>query len=1005
MALLCTGCGDAETGASPAEAVLINDLREGNPKARLAAARQLGAIRSSPAVPGLARSLYDLRSDVRLAAAEALGRIGDPRAVDPLCRALKSREWKMRRAAADALGKIGGPRVIEPLAQSLADPEGSVSMAAAVSLGRIGAPAVPAVRKLLAHTNSAARATAAYALGRTGDGSASEPLRGSLDDTAPAVRLAAADALGRLGDPESAPAIAQMLTDPDRAVAKGVHKPLTALGTNAVPALVTVAAGKHREARVAALSLLAQIGDARAVPAFLDAAGDPDKWVSDRAGRSLARLVEAGRGIAELVRALTHKSGDIRATAIACLKRRPLDVPPAALRRALKDDTAELRKTAAEILHLRGNREEIGTVAPLLEDRDPGVRMAAATALASTGDMRGNNVLLDTLRRTIPLLAGLDRKEHNADIDRAVATMNGLANTRDKRAVELLLPLVRHPNRGVSCPAIVALGRIGDKRAVDALLPLLQEKMQNHRVPDSPMTLACIALGRIGDPRAFDPLATLLGQATHRWWTPIRIPAVDAMLMIDKQRSVEHLVRALNKAEMCDAHAIDHTCKALANIGDPAAIAPMTRFLLSDITTTRAGTAIALKKIAETNPECMKELVQQLKQPNAKTRSILGLVIAKIGGPALPYLLEALNDKDPQLRHGAAWTLGSMKSDKAVDPLLGALADESEHVRAAAAWALGSIKTPRAVDPLIKLTDDEKPRVRMGAVTALGDIADKRAETALTRIAGEDREEAIRKAAAAALKKTSSARADPRDTTPDARPPATGPRRERVRPPAGPPAPGPAPRGISPSVDLATLSRELVGTNAAERAAAGKALAIVGKGAVPYIADALPQSSTIAARLDAVTVLAQISGPEILPALVKALENLPDGDAAKLDKLQTAVSDIMTGLGNLHMEALSVAAIQADCGIPAKTAAARACVRIGRPSVGHISGRILKCGPDPEELRLWLRTLGEIGHPGADLALEHAASQDIEGIKELVADVRRQIGKAANASAPSTINH
>lgn len=220
----------------------------------------------------------------------------------------------------------------------------------------------------------------------------------------------------------------------------------------------------------------------------------------------------------------------------------------------------------------------------------------------------------------------------------------------------------------------------------------------------------------------------------------------------------------------------------------------------------------------------------------------------------------------------------------------------------------------------------------------------------------------------------------------------TGPGEEAARPPAARARPGPTQPSAPPSADPKELAAKLNSADPAERATAGTALAILGKPALPHIADALPQSPTIAARIDAVTVLAQIGGPEILPALVKSLENIPD-NAGKPDELQTMVSDIMTGLGNHDMDALSAAAIETDCCMLAKEAAARACVRIGKQAVGHVSGHILKWNvfPHPDELRLWLRTLGEIGHPGADLALEHAASQNIEGIKELVAETRRKI--------------
>ncbi len=77
-------------------------------------------------------------------------------------------------------------------------------------------------------------------------------------------------------------------------------------------------------------------------------------------------------------------------------------------------------------------------------------------------------------------------------------------------------------------------------------------------------------------------------------------------------------------------------------------------------------------------------------------------------------------------------------------------------MRCASAAALGRMGDPRALEPLTAaLTDDESQEsywVRESAAVALGELRDRRAIPFLTLVL-DDREETVRLAAAAALKK------------------------------------------------------------------------------------------------------------------------------------------------------------------------------------------------------------------------------------------------------------
>jgi len=81
--------------------------------------------------------------------------------------------------------------------------------------------------------------------------------------------------------------------------------------------------------------------------------------------------------------------------------------------------------------------------------------------------------------------------------------------------------------------------------------------------------------------------------------------------------------------------------------------------------------------------------------------------LLRIGAPAVEPLIQALKDKDPVIRFGAADALGGIGDRRAVGPLIEALNDEDDAVRAWAALGLGKIGDERAVEPLTEALKDD----------------------------------------------------------------------------------------------------------------------------------------------------------------------------------------------------------------------------------------------------------------------------------------------------------
>lgn len=82
-------------------------------------------------------------------------------------------------------------------------------------------------------------------------------------------------------------------------------------------------------------------------------------------------------------------------------------------------------------------------------------------------------------------------------------------------------------------------------------------------------------------------------------------------------------------------------------------------------------------------------------------------------------LLQALTEKDPDMRGRAALALLALKDPRALDPLLQTLRDEDASVRWSAAQTLGALKDLRALGPLLDALRDEDVFVRQAAAEAI----------------------------------------------------------------------------------------------------------------------------------------------------------------------------------------------------------------------------------------------------------------------------------------------
>lgn len=190
----------------------------------------------------------------------------------------------------------------------------------------------------------------------------------------------------------------------------------------------------------------------------------------------------------------------------------------------------------------------------------------------------------------------------------------------------------------------------------------------------------------------------------------------------------------------------------LASLGKPAVPLLIDELRRPD-SLSRRQAAVALGDIGDAR--AVEPLIVLLKDPNALIRRHAVKALGKIRDlRALVPLIKVLGNKDEQahVKTAAAQALGRIGQTGATGPLVLALKDPTWAVRSTAAKALGMIGDPRAVEPLILALGDADPTVRAHVVDALGRIKDPRAIEPL-RWSLKDRDSEVRRRAKEALAK------------------------------------------------------------------------------------------------------------------------------------------------------------------------------------------------------------------------------------------------------------
>jgi len=132
---------------------------------------------------------------------------------------------------------------------------------------------------------------------------------------------------------------------------------------------------------------------------------------------------------------------------------------------------------------------------------------------------------------------------------------------------------------------------------------------------------------------------------------------------------------------------------------------------------------VADKWGVEVGQRIIKGLVQNLGKTDAVGRSLITRVLAKIGGSAIDFLIQALYQNESLIvKSYVAETLGLINHPRALETLLKTLRDKNAVVQRSAINAVSKTRNPQAVRPLIEMLSSKHPDVRVAAKEALFQI-------------------------------------------------------------------------------------------------------------------------------------------------------------------------------------------------------------------------------------------------------------------------------------------
>jgi HEAT repeat protein len=371
----------------------------------------------------------------------------------------------------------------------------------------------------------------------------------------------------------------------------------------------------------------------------------------------------------------------------------------------------------------------------------------------------------------------------SSDPKSKIKAARALGSAKERKAVPVLIELLKDENSDLRSAAIEALGAIGHPGSAEGLIsalssphpsakgtaehealaralaglggaavrPLIQALASENR--QTRRWSAC-ALGMIKDPQAVDPLIEKLDDSRSE----VRKAAALALGEIGDLRAIKGLVRALANRDPDTRRA---AAEALGCLPSEDGIPALARAVADSSEPVQVAAVHALAKIGGlAAAACLRSAVSGMRKAahdaaqaalgtmsfspaNAEERAEAAVIrgdfraALREGPAAVPALVGALSFKDPQWRAHAAEALADFRSPDLVQLFLECLKDHDAAVQESAARALAGIGEAARRGLQETLSFYDASAVRLAAI-ALGEIGDSRSVPALGNLISEN---------------------------------------------------------------------------------------------------------------------------------------------------------------------------------------------------------------------------------------------------------------------------
>lgn len=441
--------------------------------------------------------------------------------------------------------------------------------------------------------------------------------------------------------------------------------------------------------------------------------------------------------------------------------------------RLLREENTDVRRFAADILGVIGDKRSTSPLITALKDENPNVRSSAANSLGMIGDRAAITPLIESLETEkdewvifseiealgkvgdeaiigplTQFLEGGSEPLMLASIEalkgfRVPAVANTLVNLLDAaneevrgEVLKILVDMLEicsdcFPERGmldkltghllsalvdgdeeVKYAAVKGVGLIRERRAVKILISILRDL--DSGIPEDEEKVICIynALKEIGDEEGL-----LLGVSTYGTDTPV--PVIDILGELKSGKAAGYLIDIFEGADRERKRAV---VAAVGRIGNVNSVDFLAEALEDESGYVRKEAADALANMG--SKKALPCLFMRLEREHYDdVREVLLSAIVKIGkSGAYNGLVTLINSSNPETREMGARGLGMLSDERAVLMLIKSVNDESANVRKASVGALSSFKKPEVKEALKVALMDGEPGVRVAAVQAVAGI-------------------------------------------------------------------------------------------------------------------------------------------------------------------------------------------------------------------------------------------------------------------------------------------